>query len=633
MTQSKKGQGKGRKLTVSEGAVTYRTQYIIDDQTPNDEIYNPVINGQVMAHGLVPRDYSIYPRQMFQPPAEMPVLDDSALSAICKEQEKEETSLEHLFNRRAKEKGISVPFLHQNGHGYCHTADTEVLTERGWVGWPDYNGTDLLGTMNRATGLLEFQAPLARQVFEYSGEMVHSTNRRIDFGVTPNHRMLVRKWDERRRTLSDAYSFVHASDMGWYVGLPHATRGFIGTELKRVAVEGDREYDGDDFIAMLGLVTSDGYAGGTEKTKNWVSFASFRESSRAEIEPLALRLGFHESPSKPGVWIRYDAGALANWMRANCYTDPRLGAEHKRVPDVVKCGSMRQISHFLHYFDDRNRSGLQFWSKSKRMIDDLQELHLRIGKRCHIGKTEAKDSELAGKIIHGHGGYALTVGDVDRLCLDRKKHLTTDRYHGLVYCATVPNSTLVTRRNGSVLVSGNCWGYSTGNTEMLDRAARNMPYVRLNPHAVCAIIKGGRDEGGWCGLSAKFFAEIGCPTEEFWKVHSRDLKQDTPEMRANAAKHKLLEDWQDLTASIYDRSMADRLWQTCLASNIPGPMDWDEWGHSVCAGRLVEVEKGFFRPRILNSWLGWGDNGWGTIARGWTVDSCLMIRSTGASTN
>jgi hypothetical protein len=178
---------------------------------------------------------------------------------------------------------------------------------------------------------------------------------------------------------------------------------------------------------------------------------------------------------------------------------------------------------------------------------------------------------------------------------------------------------------------GYCWGYSTGNATMLDRAARNQSYVRLNPHAVCAIIKGGADQGGWCGLSAKFLTEVGIPTEAFWKVHSRDLKQDNAAMRANAAQHKLQEDWIDLTASIYDRNLTRQQLATCLLSNIPCAIDFNEWGHSVCAGRWYRVEKGVWVPRILNSWLGWGDAGWGSINRRWTVDSAVALRVTGIS--
>lgn len=180
---------------------------------------------------------------------------------------------------------------------------------------------------------------------------------------------------------------------------------------------------------------------------------------------------------------------------------------------------------------------------------------------------------------------------------------------------------------------GYCWAYSTGNATMLDRAARNMPYVRLNPHAVAAIIKGGADQGGWCGLSAKFLQEAGIPSEAHWRVHSRDTKQDTPVMRADAAKHKLLEDWIDLTASIYDRNLTVDQLATLLLSNIPCAVDYNEWGHSICAGRWSRVEKGVYAPRILNSWLAWGDKGWGTISRSWNVDSAVALRVTGISIN
>lgn len=184
-----------------------------------------------------------------------------------------------------------------------------------------------------------------------------------------------------------------------------------------------------------------------------------------------------------------------------------------------------------------------------------------------------------------------------------------------------------THQNGA----GFCWSYSTGNATMLDRAARGLPYVRLNPHAVASIIKGGADEGGWCGLSAKFLVEVGIPTEEFWQVHSRNLRQDTPEMRANAALHKLTEDWIDLKASVYDRNLTRQQLATCLLNNIPCAVDYSEWAHSICAGRWVRIENGVYGPRIMNSWLGWGDNGWGTINKNWDVDSAVALRVTGAS--
>jgi C1A family cysteine protease len=49
----------------------------------------------------------------------------------------------------------------------------------------------------------------------------------------------------------------------------------------------------------------------------------------------------------------------------------------------------------------------------------------------------------------------LTEWRTQNLSIKRKKQMEREHYKGPVYCATVPNSTLITRRNGTVLISGN----------------------------------------------------------------------------------------------------------------------------------------------------------------------------------
>jgi len=161
---------------------------------------------------------------------------------------------------------------------------------------------------------------------------------------------------------------------------------------------------------------------------------------------------------------------------------------------------------------------------------------------------------------------------------------------------------------------GYCWAHSTTHTVMLDAGMRKQPYVPLSAYMVAAIIKGGRDEGGWCGLSAKFVREIGICSQKTWPQGSRTLSLDTPAMRAEAAKNKITEDWVDLTRAVYDQNLTFEQLATCLLSGIPCAVDFNWWGHSVCAMDLVEVEPGSFGIRILNSWSdGWGDKGMGVL--------------------
>jgi hypothetical protein len=585
---------------------------IIDTEGPATDLSHPV----GVEYGYVERDYRQYPESMFSPPSEMELIPPSEWDARFDEQEATKSSLEHIYLSGPNGEP-AFDALDQNGNGYCHTADTEVLTDRGFVAWPDYNGMDLLGTVNPATHAMEFQAPLERHVYEYDGPMIYSTNGRLDFGVTPDHQMYVRKWDERARTLSSHYSFVRAADIGWYAGALASPSGFIGTDLVEVEVPGDRRYDGDDFLAMLSLICSDGYAGSetSEKGSGYVGFCCFREDRYEMVSALANRIGFKEQPSRKGVWIRYSAHALAEWVRSNCYTSRDLKAPNKKIPDLVKCASMRQIKLFITFFGDQKHGEpqmRQFYSASKRMIDDLQELHLRIGKRSTIGKRGPTSHMMPqGKICESKESFILTVSSTDRLCIERKKHIETEPYKGQVYCAAVPNHTLITRRNGSVLISSNCWSYSTGTSIMLDRLRRGLPLIRLNPHGPAAIIKKGRDEGGWCGLSGEFGRDVGYPVEGTgpgqWPLHSRNLKYDTPQCRAEMAKYRVQEDFVDLTRQVYDRNLTEQQVATSGFNNIPGPRDYNHWSHSVAGVRWVRVERGSWGQLILNSWgKGWG---------------------------
>lgn len=160
---------------------------------------------------------------------------------------------------------------------------------------------------------------------------------------------------------------------------------------------------------------------------------------------------------------------------------------------------------------------------------------------------------------------------------------------------------------------GYCWFYSTAQSMMVDRLRRNLPLVRFNPHAGAAIVKGGRDEGGWCGLSAKFAREVGMAEEGTgpgqWPLHSRNLKYDTPELRAAMAKYKVEEEWTDLTKAVYDQNLTMAQVATCGFNNIPGPGDYNWWSHSVCRLRWVRIERGAWGQLILNSWKNWGRYG------------------------
>lgn len=176
---------------------------------------------------------------------------------------------------------------------------------------------------------------------------------------------------------------------------------------------------------------------------------------------------------------------------------------------------------------------------------------------------------------------------------------------------------------------GWCWSHSTTHCVMLLNRINNQPYVPLSAFSVAAIIKGGRDEGAWCGLSAKFLREVGVATQEEWPQGSRDVRRDTPALRASMAKRKVTEEWVDLTRSVWDTELTFDQLMTCLLCRIPCAVDYDHWGHSVCALDPVEVEANSFGVRIWNSWSdGWEDRGMAVLRGNKAVpDGAVALRA------
>lgn len=93
------------------------TAPLIDDSTPADELF-PAQYGR----GLVPRDFGVDPVTMFAPPDQMPLVPRSEWDARIDEQERQESSLEHLYLR------AGWPHLDQGqfplcwAHSVAHTA-------------------------------------------------------------------------------------------------------------------------------------------------------------------------------------------------------------------------------------------------------------------------------------------------------------------------------------------------------------------------------------------------------------------------------------------------------------------------------------------------------------------------------
>src|SRR5690606_12786818 len=80
---------------------------------------------------------------------------------------------------------------HLRRHIHCYDAETEVLTKRGFVKWPEVNDEDLLGIWDPDMQSLCYEKPEYLTKDKYVGKMYKVEHTKIDLLVTPEHNMYV----------------------------------------------------------------------------------------------------------------------------------------------------------------------------------------------------------------------------------------------------------------------------------------------------------------------------------------------------------------------------------------------------------------------------------------------------------
>jgi hypothetical protein len=375
------------------------------------------------------------------------------------------------------------PRRDQHAEGSCHRADTEVLTELGWMPWPKITGEERLATVDPNTRKMIFERPVRLFRYHYVGPLVCVRNRSIDFGVTPDHKMLVRKWDESKRMLANEFSFVPAKDLGWYSGLLGSFEtGAAETpfydlparpEDKHVAQRSPRRVSMCAWLRFLGLYLAEGTicrrAARERRIKDeWrVQIAGVKDRERLFIAETLDAIGVKAT-------VFEDRFVFHDMQVVQALWDLGLGgvkAGRKFAPAFVFQQSAEHIRDFLlgHFMGDgcsHADTVDAHYTSSSRLADDLQALVVMSGRMSTLSVREARSSVTAdGRAITGTPPeHKISVRRREDPSLDRGKHIFTEQYAGEVFCAEVPtHHTLVTRRNGRVLVAGNCTGHGSAS--------------------------------------------------------------------------------------------------------------------------------------------------------------------------
>ncbi|QLH79470.1 hypothetical protein HZS55_20180 [Halosimplex rubrum] len=237
----------------------------------------------------------------------------------------------------------------------CFTPDTDVLTPEGVRGIRDLDVGDEVYSLDPETMQMEVKPVVETQAYpDYEGELVDVQTDKIDFRVTPNHRMLVRKnekngisWDE------DDYRFVEAGDLDRTTNyqLPHDWEGPGGSTVDQVDLTEllddyeiwvRPEVHGHTFAAEIGYYPDKVMKNDVGK-EGYVFSADEFEEHREYIDSVAEQCFVHGEANRKWIPRTYDGDdflELLAWYitEGNVYTseDKQFGDKLRGSATTVK---------------------------------------------------------------------------------------------------------------------------------------------------------------------------------------------------------------------------------------------------------------------------------------------------------
>lgn len=354
---------------------------------------------------------------------------------------------------------------------HCYDSATEVLTKAGWKPFAEASYYDELATVNLESDELEYQRPTQLIGRRHTGEMVKIGGKRgqkLDALVTPEHRMVIHPGGRRGPKI------VLAKDLKYWDSIKLFCT-WKGTDhsptftLPRTALSNTKRWteavsvDREDFAEFMGWYVAEGYSDDKPKCPGSgyrVCVFQVKESGKKELRSLLSRLPWRFVETPKG----FQASSKQLWE----YLHPFGKTADKFAPQWILDSPPNVIKRFLRgaILGDGNvhgkSGGWRYATTSRLLADQVQECAIKSGISASIRIEPPQPYSIRGRKGQGKRPQFHVISWTSKNgSLGRKEQnvISGTHYDGMVYCATVPNGTLIVRRNGRPMVCGNCAEY------------------------------------------------------------------------------------------------------------------------------------------------------------------------------
>jgi len=350
----------------------------------------------------------------------------------------------------------------------CYSKDTEILTKDGWKTFDNVNLDEEVAVVKPTSRELKFEEPLKKYWRNYKGEMLQFKNRNMDLLVTPNHRMLVKPRKGNKRSYivqakdyrGENYfyqSVVWGGENPDFFTLPEYDYGF-NRKFNSL------EINFRDWVKFLGIYLSEGYVSKQKYAKRVYICQTKKSKNFNKMKKIISKLPFKFTYEEKNNKFRINSTQLGTYLE-------KFGTSHKKyIPDYVKNAKKNIILDFLKSFNlgdgDIHHGKMRFCSSSKRLIDDIQEMIIKLDYAgiITVDKRKTMINPLNKKRYRASPVYSIEMKKRNKTSI-RKYGVDSVDYSDLIGCVTVSTGFLVVRRNNRIAICGNTGGMGSYSCE------------------------------------------------------------------------------------------------------------------------------------------------------------------------
>ncbi len=337
----------------------------------------------------------------------------------------------------------------ERGHYGCYSPDTEVLTRRGWVKFPELIEGEEVLAVDINSMQSHFEVPSAYQKYSIEDNIYKVEGRNISLAVTLDHRMVV---SHRHKDGSWSEYYFTSADSVVEKPRRYLSSTFLKNNNRNAHLIGlPPGYKPENLFKLAGFFVGDGCINVDSV------HTRFSLKQKEKIEYL-YSLGFEIKENQGGRYSVVDK-QVAAWLQQNFVKE-----KQKYIPWQYLDLSQEFIESLLEGMRVTDGTAKQnawaYDSTSEQVLDFLQAvLHLNNKSSSY---TLNNPNEGIGHENHKPCWRVHVSDKIQRRMEACQKGRspsyseTVEKYTGEVYCVTVSTGALLVRRNRKVVVCGNC---------------------------------------------------------------------------------------------------------------------------------------------------------------------------------